>query len=215
MNFPKWIISVSSSFFYVWKAFFFSELHPDVAFIAGSKELIGNPNSEANTRIGINLSSSPVPDLNRIMSKKVRFLTLWHNNVKATSLSDKLWFYSREHYRKETWFTQTFLCQLIRGWNQNRFCYCFYMLEIQFYHPDFTNKFLEKWLKFLMTFLSIFWKAVLLSCYYWRHSQVNCEVTLRFLCCPLFQFCARELNPLSGFVSGGLYWNFIIIDQKL
>ena len=97
------------------KGFLPSDLHPDVACIAGSRQHIGNPNSEASRCIGINLSSSPVPDLNRIVSKKVRFLTLWHKNVTATSVSDKLLLCSCENYRKGSRCTQTFFCQLVCG----------------------------------------------------------------------------------------------------
>ena len=58
------------------------ELHS--ACIVGSKQDIGNPNSEANTCIGIHLWSLPVPALNHNASNNKRLVTLRYKDTTVT-----------------------------------------------------------------------------------------------------------------------------------
>ena len=104
-----------SSFWYVKNCIRSHILH------ASCKQNIGNLNSEANACIGIYIWSSSVPFLNHNASKNVRLVTLWYEDITATSLAKQWWFCSDGCYHKGIWYTQTFSSQLLRGCNKNLF----------------------------------------------------------------------------------------------
>ena len=75
-------------------------------------------------------------------------------------LAKQWWPCSDEYYHKGTWYTQTFLCQLLRGHNKNQFFYYFGLLHDLLHCQNLLNEWFEKKLKYLIMFLSVFGKRI-------------------------------------------------------
>ena len=158
-------------------------LHPTC--IAGSKQHFGNPNSEANTCIGIYPWSSPVPVLNHNASNNVGLVTLWYKDITETiNVWWKTWLCLDEYYHKGIWYKQTFSCQVLCGCNKNQFFHCFVVLQDLLRRKDLSKNWFGRRLKGSAMFLSISRKGVLPGWFSCSNSQSN--------------FPAHGLSPQSG-----------------
>ena len=102
--------------------------------------------------------SSSAPVLNHIASKNVRLVTLSNKETTATCLAKPWWPYSDEYNHKATWFTQIFLCQLLRGRNKNQLFHYFGLLHDVLHRQDLLNTWFERKLKL---FFSFYWNLKL------------------------------------------------------
>ena len=75
---------------------------------------------------------------------------------------------------------QTFLCQLLRGHNENQFFHYFLSLLVIYllHHQNLPSKWFERRLKRKAMFLPIFGKAISPSCFCCVNSQGDFEMTL-------------------------------------
>ena len=96
--------------------------------------------------------SSLAPVLNRIASKNVRLVTLSYKDTTATYLAKQWWPCSDGYYRKETWYTQTFLCQLLRGRIKIQLFHYFGLLHDLLHRQDLLIKWFERKLNFFSAF---------------------------------------------------------------
>ena len=105
------------------------------------------------------------PVLNHIASKNVRLVKLSYNDITATCLAKQWWPCSDENYHKRTWYTQIFLCQLLRGRNKNQFFHYVGLFHDLLHRQDLLNKWFERKLKLLVMFFAIFGKRFLPGCF--------------------------------------------------
>ena len=103
-----------------------------------------------------------------------------------------MWSYLNESYQKGTWYTQTFLCQLLPGCNKNQFFQYFGLLHDLLYRQELPNKCFEK--RYSLNFLeNVFYQVGFIV----RISE-NFEMTLQHFGYQQFQFPVYELSLLAG-----------------
>ena len=103
-----------------------------------------------------------------------------------------MWSYLDESYQKGSWYTQTFLCQLLPGCNKNQLFQYFGLVHDLLYRQELTNKCFEK--RYSLNFLeNVFYQVGFIV----RISE-NFEMTLQHFGYQQFQFPVYELSLLAG-----------------
>ena len=86
---------------------------------------------------------------------------------------------------------QTFLCQLLRGRNENQVFYYFSLLHDLLHRQELLNESFGRKLRFL----SIFGKGISPGCFYCSNSEGSFKMTLELF---FYQFPVYELSLLPG-----------------
>ena len=157
-----------------------TESHP--ACIVGSKQHIGNPNSEANTCTGIYLWSSTVPVLNHNASKNIRLATHWNKDITATSLPGETMMTLFAQILSQRNFIYAHIFVSASSWLQaNQFFHFFVMLHDLLSRQDLSNNWFERSLKLSKLPLSIFRKVFHKVSFIFRIPKVTLKWLWKFL----------------------------------
>ena len=128
-----------------------------------------------------------------------RNISVWRNYVDPNS--DK-------YYNKGSWYTQTFLCQLVRGRSENQFFHYFGLLHNLLHRQDLLSKWFERRLKRIAMFLFIFGKLSTPGWFYCSNSQGNFEMTFRTFRLSIISItCIWFESSVRRFLSAGFIEN--------
>ena len=119
-----------------------------------------------------------------------------------------------EYYHNGTWYTQTFLWQLLCGRNKNQFFHYFSLLHDLLHRQDLLKKCFWRKLKSLVMFLSIFGKGISPGWFCCPNFTVTLKWIWNFSVTNNFNFLCMSWVFCPAFSFSSFYWKFKTISIR-